>query len=79
MHSIWEKLELKERATLVGVYAASLGLAMLLGYGWGRGSAASPLQTAGLQPVGAVEVIDLSQPEAQPPSEGASPTATATS
>lgn len=78
MHSIWEKLELKERATLVGVYAASLGLAMLLGYGWGRGSAASPLQTAGLQPVGAVEVIDLSQPEAQPPSEGASPTATET-
>jgi competence protein ComEA len=78
MHSIWEKLELKERATLVGVYAASLGLAMLLGYGWGRGSAASPLQTAGLQPVGAVEVIDLSQPETQPPSKGASPTATET-
>jgi competence protein ComEA len=78
MHSIWEKLELKERATLVGVYAASLGLAMLLGYGWGRGSAASPLQTAGLQPVGTVEVIDLSQPDAPPPAEGTSPTAAET-
>ncbi|MCX7925622.1 MAG: SLBB domain-containing protein, partial [Fimbriimonadales bacterium] len=66
MHSIWEKLELRERAILITVYAASLGLALLLGYGWGRGGTGTPLQTAGLQTSGAVEIIDLSKPAVQP-------------
>ncbi|GIV05508.1 MAG: hypothetical protein KatS3mg016_1083 [Fimbriimonadales bacterium] len=62
MHSIWEKLELKERATLLGVYAASVALAGLLGYGWGRGAIQPTVQTASLQQGSAVEVIDLSKP-----------------
>lgn len=62
MHSIWDKLELKERATLLGAYAASIVLAGLLGYGWGRDAVQPAIQTASLQG-GAVEVIDLSKPE----------------
>ncbi|OYT68581.1 MAG: competence protein ComEA [Armatimonadetes bacterium JP3_11] len=62
MHSIWEKLELKERATLLSVYTASVVLAGLLGYGWGRGGTPPASQTASLQG-SAVEVIDLSKPE----------------
>ncbi len=62
MHAIWDKLELKERATLLAVYGASLALALLLGYGWGRSGTQPALQAASLQG-GAVEVIDLNQPE----------------
>lgn len=62
MHSIWEKLELKERITLWGVYVASVTLAGLLGYGWGRGTVQPPAQTASLQS-SAIEVVDLSKPE----------------
>lgn len=65
MHAIWDKLEQKERMTLLSVYAASIVLAGLLGYGWGRGGAQPALQTASLQG-GAVEVIDLSKPEPAP-------------
>lgn len=80
MHAIWDKLELKERATLLSVYAASIVLAGLLGYGWGRVGTQHALQTATLQG-GAVEVIDLSKPEPAPqtppalaePSEPAEP------
>lgn len=77
MHSIWEKLELKERATLLGVYAASVALAGLLGYGWGRGAVQPAVQTASLQG-SAVEVIDLSKPasatQAPPATEPIQPT-----
>ncbi|GIV10127.1 MAG: hypothetical protein KatS3mg019_2218 [Fimbriimonadales bacterium] len=62
MHTIWDKLELKERATLLGLYATSVVLAGLLGYGWGRGETQPALQTASLQG-GTVEVIDLGKPE----------------
>ena len=62
MYSLWEKLETREKASLVGVYAASLALVWTLGYGWGRSSANSPLHTAGVHTQGSVEVIDLSQP-----------------
>jgi competence protein ComEA len=62
MYSLWEKLEKREKASLVGVYAASLALVWTLGYGWGRSSANSPLHTAGVHTQGSVEVIDLSQP-----------------
>lgn len=63
MHAIWEKLEKREKASLVGVYAASLALVWTLGYGWGRSSSASNLMhTAGVSTQGSVEVIDLSQP-----------------
>jgi competence protein ComEA len=68
MYSLWEKLEKREKASLVGVYAASLALVWTLGYGWGRSSANSPLHTAGVHTQGSVEVIDLSQP---PPSTSA--------
>ena len=40
MYSLWEKLETREKASLVGVYAASLALVWTLGYGWGRSSSA---------------------------------------
>jgi len=63
MYSLWEKLEKREKASLVGVYAASLALVWTLGYGWGRSSSASsPMQVAGVSPQSSVEVIDLSQP-----------------
>jgi competence protein ComEA len=63
MHAIWEKLEKREKASLVGVYAASLALVWTLGYGWGRSSSASsPMQVAGVSTQGSVEVIDLNQP-----------------
>jgi len=63
MHAIWEKLEKREKASLVGVYAASLALVWTLGYGWGRSSSASSsMQTAGVSTQGSVEVIDLNQP-----------------
>ena len=63
MYSLWEKLEKREKASLVGVYAASLALVWTLGYGWGRSSSASGvMQTAGISPQSSVEVIDLSQP-----------------
>jgi competence protein ComEA len=62
MYSLWEKLEKREKALLVGIYAASLALVWTLGYGWGRSSANSPLHTAGVHTQGSVEVIDLSQP-----------------
>ena len=63
MYSLWEKLEKREKASLVGVYAASLALVWTLGYGWGRSSSASNLMhTAGVSTQGSVEVIDLSQP-----------------
>jgi competence protein ComEA len=63
MYSLWEKLETREKASLVGVYAASLALVWTLGYGWGRSSSASNLMhTAGVSPQSSVEVIDLSQP-----------------
>ncbi|MCX7992240.1 MAG: helix-hairpin-helix domain-containing protein [Fimbriimonadales bacterium] len=71
MHSIWDKLELRERTTLLAVYAASVVLALLLGYGWGRSGAEPTLQTGALQTSSAVEVIDLSQAEPQPASENA--------
>jgi competence protein ComEA len=63
MYSLWEKLEKREKALLVGIYAASLVLAWTLGYGWGRSSSASrPMQAASVHTQGSVEVIDLSQP-----------------
>jgi len=63
MLSIWEKLSPKERASLLGIYAASLALVWMLGYGWGRGSSASmPMQAAGVRAQSHMEVIDLSQP-----------------
>ncbi|MCS7190075.1 MAG: helix-hairpin-helix domain-containing protein [Fimbriimonadales bacterium] len=67
MHSIWEKLEWKERTTLLGIYAASIGLALSLGYGWGR-SGAEPLATqiGGLEAASTVEVIDLSKTDPAP-------------
>lgn len=68
MHSIWEKLERKERVTLLGVYAASIGLALLLGYGWGRNAAGSPaLPPPGGSADAAVEVIDLAKSEPPTP------------
>ena len=77
MHSIWEKLEKREKASLIGVYAASLALVWTLGYGWGRSSSASSsMQTAGVSTQGSVEVIDLNQPpkpEAAP-TESTAPT-----
>ena len=77
MHAIWEKLEKREKASLVGVYAASLALVWTLGYGWGRSSSASsPMQVAGVSTQGSVEVIDLNQPpkpEAAP-TESTAPT-----
>jgi hypothetical protein len=77
MHAIWEKLEKREKASLVGVYAASLALVWTLGYGWGRSSSASSsMQTAGVSTQGSVEVIDLNQPpkpEAAP-TESTAPT-----
>lgn len=67
MHSIWEKLGRKERATLLGVYAASVGLALALGYGWGRGGAQPlALQTDELNAASTVEVIDLSKADPAP-------------
>jgi hypothetical protein len=39
MYSLWEKLEKREKALLVGIYAASLALVWTLGYGWGRSRA----------------------------------------
>ncbi|MCS7209475.1 MAG: ComEA family DNA-binding protein [Fimbriimonadales bacterium] len=63
MHSIWDKLEWRERATLLGVYAASLVLVSLLSYGWGRSAAEQLLLSANPQ-ASSDEVIDLS--EAQP-------------
>jgi len=77
MYSLWEKLEKREKASLVGVYAASLALVWTLGYGWGRSSSASsPMQVAGVSTQGSVEVIDLNQPpkpEAAP-TESTAPT-----
>ena len=77
MYSLWEKLEKREKASLVGVYAASLALVWTLGYGWGRSSSASNLMhTAGVSTQGSVEVIDLNQPpkpEAAP-TESTAPT-----
>ncbi len=72
MYSIWEKLERKERATLLSVYAASVVLAGLLGYGWGRGEPTHPVQTASLSAGGLAEVVDLSQPP-QPEAHSAKP------
>jgi len=75
MYSLWEKLEKREKASLVGVYAASLALVWTLGYGWGRSSSASsPMQVAGVSPQSSVEVIDLSQPP-QPEAVPTEPTA----
>jgi competence protein ComEA len=75
MYSLWEKLEKREKASLIGVYAASLALAWTLGYGWGRSSSASnPMHTAGVHTQGSVEVIDLSQPPpATAPTEPSTP------
>jgi competence protein ComEA len=77
MHAIWEKLEKREKASLIGIYAASLALVWTLGYGWGRSSSASSsMQTAGVSTQGSVEVIDLNQPpkpEAAP-TESTAPT-----
>jgi competence protein ComEA len=77
MYSLWEKLEKREKALLVGIYAASLALVWTLGYGWGRSSSASsPMHTAGVSTQGSVEVIDLNQPpkpEAAP-TESTAPT-----
>ncbi|MCS6918996.1 MAG: helix-hairpin-helix domain-containing protein [Fimbriimonadales bacterium] len=72
MHVIWDKLEQKERATLISVFVASIVLAWLLGYGWGRSAVQSPLHTAGIQG-GAVEVIDLSKPEPATETNSAKP------
>lgn len=71
MYSVWEKLEKREKVSLMGIYATSLVLVWTLGYGWGRGSNTSPppMQAAGVNAQGGVEVIDLSQ--------SSSPTATA--
>ena len=77
MYSLWEKLEKREKASLIGVYAASLALVWTLGYGWGRSSSASsPMHAAGVSTQGSVEVIDLSQPpkpEAAPTESPAPP------
>jgi comEA protein len=62
MYSLWEKLEKREKASVVGVYAASLALVWTLGYGWGRSSASSTMHTAGVSTHGSVEIIDLNQP-----------------
>lgn len=75
MYSMWEKLEKRERASLVSIYATSLVLVWTLGYGWGRSSSAShPMHIAGAGARGSVEVIDLSQP----PSTTDAPTEQAT-
>lgn len=67
MYSVWEKLEKREKVSLMGIYATSLVLVWLLGYGWGRGSNTSlPLQTAGIDTQGNTKVIDLSQPPSAP-------------
>ncbi len=63
MYSIWEKLEQKEKATLMGVYVASVVLAGLLGYGWGRDGDATPARATAYGHGNLVEVIDLSTPE----------------
>jgi hypothetical protein len=77
MYGTWEKLDKREKASLIGIYAASLALVWTLGYGWGRSSSASsPMQTAGVSTQGSVEVIDLNQPpkpEAAP-TESTAPT-----
>ncbi|MFN4032309.1 MAG: helix-hairpin-helix domain-containing protein [Fimbriimonadales bacterium] len=73
MYSIWEKLEQKEKATLIGVYAASVLLAGLLGYGWGRGSDATPALATANGQGNLVEVIDLSKPEPPITPESESP------
>ena len=77
MYGTWEKLDKREKASLIGIYAASLALVWTLGYGWGRSSSASSsMQTAGVSTQGSVEVIDLNQPpkpEAAP-TESTAPT-----
>lgn len=69
MYSVWEKLEKREKASLMGIYAISLALVWLLGYGWGRSSNASvpSIQAADVHAQGGVEVIDLSQSSSPTP------------
>lgn len=74
MYSVWEKLEKREKVSLVGIYATSLVLVWTLGYGWGRSSTSRPMHIAGVGTQGSEEVIDLSQsssPAATAPTEQA--------
>ena len=75
MYGTWEKLDKREKASLIGIYAASLALVWTLGYGWGRSSgASSPMHTASVNAQGSVEVIDLSKPSLAPaPTEPSTP------
>jgi competence protein ComEA len=75
MYGTWEKLDKREKASLIGIYAASLALVGMLGYGWGRSSgASSPMHTASVNAQGSVEVIDLSKPSLAPaPTEPSTP------
>lgn len=73
MHSVWDKLDVREKALLVGFYALSLVLTALLAYGWGRNAGAQSLPTISMNtvPSPTVHTIDLDTPPSKP-SEGAS-------
>lgn len=74
MYAAWEKLTPRERLRLAVVYLASIALAWLLGFGWGR-QVASSLQ--GSQTVAATtEVVDLTQPPPAIETAQATPTQT---
>ncbi len=78
MLNLWEKLEPKERLTLLAIYGLSVLLAGIVGYGWGGGGN-SPTETANAPMTNSpaptdempanVETIDLSQPNPAPESE----------
>lgn len=62
MHAAWEKLAARERLVLIGIYLASVALAGLLGYGWGRGAATAPEGATVPADSPIAEVVDLAQP-----------------
>lgn len=71
MHSVWDKLDVREKAVLVGFYALSLVLTALLAYGWGRNAGGPHLSSASLNtlPSPTVHTIDLDAPPSQPSDE----------
>lgn len=74
MYAAWEKLTTKERFALIGVYLASVVLAGLLGYGWGRSGAAVPEVATTPTSNPTAEVVDLAQPASSPAGELSAPT-----
>ncbi len=72
MYTAWEKLTPRERLRLAILYLASITLAWLLGFGWGRHAVSVPQdnQTA----ASTTEVVDLTQPSPAPEAVQTTPT-----